>query len=368
MIYYYGKRYEQLGRCARESFIKFHPDVSLHHINEKNQEDLRCSAASSWDGAIFKYMAAYELMIKHKYDKMIILGADTITCDRLDEFINGKEDILVTLGYRPPDRHEPRRACADHFVDHSVVYHLEERERAALTIPYRLHPYYVFDKKTGWKIDTMCVTEEYNSDVVCFNNPAALKAVIEKSHAHRHVLMNRNLGRELEIFLKEKLKIPFFVGPGLYHDEYTKFLKKLVEEDPSQPVGLVEYYAEMAGLNIVTFLDDFTFRCVDGPYDESDVIYNVRAKGNVSPHIGEKPWAPYVKEFYVKEDKLYTGDDKQIKVWHYCEGFGRPGLEVDDFVELLNLWIGKWFNKETKDFFTNHCDCGDFFQRENFTW
>jgi hypothetical protein len=334
MIHHYGKKYEQLGRCARESFIKFHPDIPLHHINEKNQDDLKCSAASSWDPSIFKYMAAYELMIKYKYDKMIILGADTITCARLDEFIDdkAKEDILVTLNY------------------------LSDQPKGHAT---RLYPYYLFDEE---KTAVVSDIKDYNSDVICFNNPAALKAVIEKSHAHRHVLMNRYLGRELEDFLKEEFKRPIFVGPRLHHDEYTEFLNKIIEKDPTQIVGAVEYYAEMAGLNIVIFLGDFIFRCVDGPYDESDIIYNVRAKGNVSPQIGEKPWAPYVKEFYVKEDKLYTGDNKQIKVWHYCEGFGN--LEVNDFVELLNLWIGKWFNKETKDFFTNHCDCGDFFQKE----
>jgi hypothetical protein len=39
------------------------------------------------------------------------------------------------------------------------------------------------------------------------------------------------------------------------------------------------------------------------------------------------------------------------------------------FEELVNLWIfgdstGEWFNKETKEFFTNVCDAKDFFTKE----
>jgi len=62
--------------------------------------------------------------------------------------------------------------------------------------------------------------------------------------------------------------------------------------------------------------------------------------------------------FYVKDNKLFTQDHKQIKVFHYIEGLGCQNEQV--FIDKIND-IYTWFNQETKDFFTNQCDCGDFF-------
>ena len=78
MIYHYGERYEQLGRCARDSFARFHPDVTLHHVDEiKEREYIRKVGPLHTEcKGIFKYMLAYEIMIKHEYDKMIILGGE----------------------------------------------------------------------------------------------------------------------------------------------------------------------------------------------------------------------------------------------------------------------------------------------------
>lgn len=49
-------------------------------------------------------------------------------------------------------------------------------------------------------------------------------------------------------------------------------------------------------------------------------------------------------------------------MWHYIEGFGCQTNEV--FEKNVNSWIDEGFNQETKDFFTNECDCGDFFKQK----
>ena len=62
--------------------------------------------------------------------------------------------------------------------------------------------------------------------------------------------------------------------------------------------------------------------------------------------------------FYVKDNKLFTQDHKQIKVFHYIEGLGVQ--DENTFISKVNN-IHTWFNQETKDFFTNYCNCDDFF-------
>jgi hypothetical protein len=62
--------------------------------------------------------------------------------------------------------------------------------------------------------------------------------------------------------------------------------------------------------------------------------------------------------YYVKDNKLFTQDHKQIKVFHYIEGLGCQNEQI--FIDKVND-IHTWFNQETKDFFTHQCNCGDFF-------
>jgi hypothetical protein len=62
--------------------------------------------------------------------------------------------------------------------------------------------------------------------------------------------------------------------------------------------------------------------------------------------------------FYVENDKLYTKDKKQIKLFHYCESLG--GKQPDDELtieEQVDEMKNMWFNSNTIDFFQNKCDC-----------
>ena len=101
IIYYYGRKYEEIGACAVNSFKKHHPEIDLHFINDKNENKYESAAhKSKVTLGVYKLLLASELMKKYKYDKVIALGADTITCARLDEFLDDNEhDILASLDY-----------------------------------------------------------------------------------------------------------------------------------------------------------------------------------------------------------------------------------------------------------------------------
>ena len=128
-------------------------------------------------------------------------------------------------------------------------------------------------------------------------------------------------------------------------------------------------YFEQGGLNEVLWsgrYDHFSKKIVDYPYAESKVVYNARSKGNLCAQSGTKPWSEFIQKFHVKDGKLLTGlhrnnttVDKQIKVFHYCEGLGTLGNEK--FEELINNWTENYFNSETKEFLKTVTEYPKFF-------
>lgn len=271
IIFKHGNRYEKLAECAVRSFRKFHPSIFLHYVNEENLSDyIDPRVLQNTPIGIVKLMIAEQVALrarknKHKQIKLIVLGADTITCSRLDEFLDeDRYDILATLDY-----------------------------------PYQL---------VSGNIKSPDSETHLNADVVCFNNMAALLDVIKTSHKH--------------------------------------------------PI-----YFEQGGLNEVVWSKEYSYKTkIVDDFQNENVIYNARAKGNICHNSGEKPWKPYVSKFTTKNGKLFSWNNKQIKVWHYCEGLGT--LTNENFSGLINWWIQSVFNSETKKFFTEECDCGDFFEKK----
>ena len=140
-----GKHYEPLGRCARDSFAKFHPDVPLFYCDNESIKTYsyleKYLKGGKLHEGILKFQIAADLMREEGLDKLIVLGADTITCARLHEFLEVDIcDILVTLDYPYP--------------------HMSERFH---TQPYQEH---------------------LNADVVCFNNVHAIEKIIELCPKH----------------------------------------------------------------------------------------------------------------------------------------------------------------------------------------
>jgi hypothetical protein len=276
-------RYNELAQCSINSFKKFHPEVELHYVNDSNFSEYHEKYFKSFELVdhigIVRYMLAYDMMLQDNYDKMIVLGCDTITCDKMDEFINSNEDVLATLNY-------PCQESTEYW-----------------TTPYFEITPGVYDHGN------------INADVVCFNNPEALKKVIELSIEH-----------------------------------YT-------------------YFAEQGALNELAWVDkSYSVKIVDFPYPTSPVVYNARSKGVFGTNMivngvlakhGALDGQPSpLKSFYVN-DKLYTGDHKQIKCFHFVEGLG--GRSDEEFNAIMNDFKYKWFNEATIKYFKEECGCAEFF-------
>jgi hypothetical protein len=203
-----------------------------------------------------------------------MLGVDTITCSRLDEFIDDNTPILATLNY-------PCQESTDYWTTPLVSVEVRGGSR-------------IIDHGN------------INGDVVCFNSVSALKRIIELSVEH-----------------------------------YTPF-------------------AEQGALNEMAWVEkSHSLKIVDFPYPISTVVYNARSKGvfgtdmikvgKLSKHGPplDGTDAPTTK-FYVRDGKLYTMDNKHIKVFHYVEGLG--GRPIESFLKVVNDFK-TWFNSPTIEFF-----------------
>jgi hypothetical protein len=58
--------------------------------------------------------------------------------------------------------------------------------------------------------------------------------------------------------------------------------------------------------------------------------------------------------YHIKDNKLFTLDNKQIKVFHYAEALGVKTKE--EYNETLYEMKTLWFNKETKEFLKEQCN------------
>ena len=134
-------------------------------------------------------------------------------------------------------------------------------------------------------------------------------------------------------------------------------------------------HAEQGGINYCYQNQndlDMIVEIVDFPYSSTTFLYNVRSKGAAcggnqmyqgklysgnykdpnSRVIGDV-YPTY--EYYVKDNKLFTKDNKQIKVFHYAEALGVKTKE--EYNETLYEMKNKWFNSETIEFLENQCNC-----------
>ena len=131
VVYFKGAHYKGLAQSAFKSAKHFHenePNLNVFLLEDTDP-------SNPIPVGIKKLIAAYELATKGDYEKLIILGADTITCHRLDEFLDDDTtDVLATVDY-----------------------------------PYRI----------PLPIKGSDENNHVNADVVCFNNLQALKQTIE---------------------------------------------------------------------------------------------------------------------------------------------------------------------------------------------
>jgi hypothetical protein len=134
-------------------------------------------------------------------------------------------------------------------------------------------------------------------------------------------------------------------------------------------------HAEQGGMNYCYQNQkdlDIVVEIVDFPYITSNSLYNVRSKGQAcggnQMHQGKLYSGNYkdpnsraignvypTYEYYIKDNKLFTKDNKQIKVFHYAEALGVKTKE--EYNETLYEIKNKWFNSETIKFLETQCNC-----------
>jgi hypothetical protein len=290
VVYYTDDRYDGLVSNVRNSFLKFNgEECDYYQIDYTNQETYNQSL-QYYDFApetfLMQYIYAYEIMKQYNYEKVIILGSDTIVCSRLDEFLDDNNTpVLATLNY-------PNQDSTEYWITPEIQVQLPDGSIVG---------------------DQLNI----NADVVCFNSAEALKAIIDLSITH-----------------------------------YTHF-------------------SIQGGLNEMAFVNKaYDVKIVDSPYPLSKVVYNARSKGvfgtdmirkgvlaKYGPQYDGKP-SP-IKYWYVKDNKLFTYDHKQIKCFHFVEGLG--GRPLEKFNELINDFKTNWFNQDTINFFKEKCGCSEFF-------
>jgi len=134
-------------------------------------------------------------------------------------------------------------------------------------------------------------------------------------------------------------------------------------------------HAEQGGMNYLYQNQDeinIKVKIVDFPYVKAKSLYNVRSKGSACGGNQMFRGKVYVgnykdpnnmiigetyptSEYYVKDNKLFTKDNKQIKVFHYAEALGVKTKE--EYKETMDEIKNMWFNNETKQFLINECNC-----------
>jgi hypothetical protein len=278
---------------AVNSFKKFHPDVEMIFINDDNFKQYlkELSITEYFDHlGILRIHIIKELMKQKHYSKIIMLGTDTITCSRLDEFLDDDiTDMICSSG--PPYLFLKTDYWAPKVVD------------------------FTLNNQSYKDVDFI------NADVVCFNNSEIVELLYNKS---------------LEFWSE---------------------------------------HAEQGGMNYLNQNQtDLKIKVsiVDFPYVKANSLYNVRSKGlacggnqmykgNLYNGNYKDPNSSIIgniyptSTYYTKDDKLYTSDHKQIKVFHYAEALGVKTKEEYD--ETLNEIKTMWFNKETIEFLNNKCNC-----------
>jgi hypothetical protein len=157
VVYYTDERYDELIKNVKNSFLSFHKDeCDFYQIDYTNQEEFNKQLQYfefAPETFLMQFIYAYEIMKLHEYEKIIILGADTIICNRMDEFLDdNKTPVLATLNY-------PNQDSTEHWITPIIQIQLPNGQ----------------------------VVQDHlniNADVVCFNSSEALRKVIDLSIEH----------------------------------------------------------------------------------------------------------------------------------------------------------------------------------------
>jgi hypothetical protein len=179
----YGKQRPFYKTNSVNSFKKWHPDVDVIIAGDKEFNEVWVDREKKNTGGIARFLLVRNLFSKG-YNKVIIIGADTITCARFDEFLNDDNTpILATL-------------------DYPYLFDIDFDVKAC------------FLKKQG-------VFEQsiINSDCTCFNSPNIIDDIIslcKENYWHEQVAMTFIHSRSENLI--RIVDFPSVVSPFFYNN------------------------------------------------------------------------------------------------------------------------------------------------------
>ena len=393
VIVYTDFRFEMLARCTERSFKKFHPDVDTFMVTPESlplfpNACISFYSGMSWGIGALKYIIARDLMLSLGYTKVICLGADTIVCAPLTEFMEDDESHIITsadsnLQLKLP-LDQARLETFDEVVPGSGRYGVRE---------YWISPYVRRDTsvthedvKNGVLFEHLPPNtfagappegseDEYdsmhlNADVVCFN---ADPIEVLRDPKGRHWAWDRNFvflfaclqqmiaeihGTRSNIYKEQGLiNTMLYVGADV-KELYLPYKAFQVME----PDCIEEQRQKLYDMWINA---DWNLTVVDLPYDTSNALYNIRSLYENDKDLSREQVYERAKQFYVDDDKLYNRHGKQIKVFHLRDSLIR--LPLSKWGERLEEWKIH-FQQNVKDFLSESCGCKEFFETDLVEW
>lgn len=360
LIYHYGERYRDIARCAVDSFKKYHPDIEMYEVNDSNIHKYESRRAFPKIGAgVRKYVLANEVYRREKLDKIIVLGADTITCARLDEFIDGKGyDMYGTLDYYDNPAFPLRSPDGTiHIINCPVKYTNAGEEQT------------IIDQQMVVSADGEAVSDimYLNADVVCFASMELLDLIPRIYFNYKDACFDtRTLIKQHRSYcieaskdaVRKELVEQKIIPQSFMQMAFDEPEKSKIEETLNKEISSFHYLGEQGVINIINACSaefgplKYKINAIEFPYAESKFVYNVRAKETLGYST------KHLHKYYVQDNKLYTGDGKHLKVWHYGAGLGT--MDESAFNNTIEEY-NSCFSPSVKKFLNEECGCGDFF-------
>jgi len=201
-----------------------------------------------------------------------------------------------------------------------------------------------------------------NADIICFNNIETLSEIIRMFTVYYHIhdtdMSYVNCYRAFSIMCHDlstdrKQRIhSILTGQTNYGTQQQK--ENFLEQE-WRTINTFHFYWEQGALNIYNFLyGDDKIKIVDVT-NETNECYNVRGYGTAN----QKTKTKGLKDFYIKDDKLYNQHDRQIKILHYCDSIGaNENLNSAEKVKkFLDEKFHSLFSKDVISFLKKECKC-----------
>ncbi len=169
----YKEKYHFFNENSVNSFKKWHPDVDVFVVEDEYPDE----------PYVVKYIKSHKKFFEKGYTKVIALNADTITCSRLDEFMDDDTTpILATLDF-------PMNPAGYKGGD-VKVFQLPHNNIECLNV---------------------------NAGVACFNSESALETMLakHKSFPHEQAIMQSMLVDKPDMI--KVVDFPYLVSPFVYN-------------------------------------------------------------------------------------------------------------------------------------------------------